>query len=114
MNSCSTESVSHFNLVKADLSPDTADMVILGRRRFNARHLTSVVQSAASLKFDDEGLMDKISQNLLTRMDKLDNIEVTDLVGSSQAPLHQQVLSLYHLQQALAHAISLSLCCELA
>ena len=55
-------------------------MVILGRRRFNARGLTSVVQSAAELKFADEGLMDKISQNLLTRMDKLDAIEVTDLV----------------------------------
>ena len=64
---------------KAKLQP-IADMVILGRRRFNARGLTSVVQSAAELKFADEGLMDKIAQNLLTRMDKLDAIEVTDLV----------------------------------
>ena len=56
-------------------------MVILGRRRFNARGLTNVIQSAAELKFADEGLIDKISQNLLTRMDKLDAIEVTDLVN---------------------------------
>lgn len=58
-----------------------ADMVVLGRRRFNARHLTSVIQSAAELHFDDESFMDKISQNLLGRMDRLDAIEVTDLVG---------------------------------
>lgn len=67
-------------LYSAKSSLLVADMVILGRRRFNARGLTSVVQSAAELKFADEGLMDKISQNLLTRMDKLDAIEVTDLV----------------------------------
>lgn len=57
-------------------------MAILGRRRFNARLLTSIVQSAAALKFEDEALTDKISENLLQRIHKLDAIEVTDLVNS--------------------------------
>ncbi len=65
----------------------SADMAILGRRRYNARHLTSIIQSAAQLKYDDEDLMDKLSQNLLTRMDKLDAIEVTDLVSWPTAHL---------------------------
>ena len=56
-------------------------MAIMGRRRFNARLLTSIVKSAAELKFDDEALLDKLSQNLLSRVEKLDAIEVTDLVN---------------------------------
>ena len=56
-------------------------MAILGRRRFNARLLTSIIQSAAKLKYDDDALTDKISENLLQRMDRLDADEVTDLVG---------------------------------
>lgn len=67
-----------------------ADMAIMGRRRFNARLLTTIVQSAAELKFSDEALLDKLSQNLLSRMDKLDAIEVTDLVTSPTTLLSKQ------------------------
>ena len=55
-------------------------MAILGRKRFNARLLTSIIQSAAKLKYDDEALTDKLSENLLQRMHRLDAVEVTDLV----------------------------------
>ena len=61
-------------------------MAIMGRRRFNARLLTSIVKSAAELKFDDEALLDKLSQNLLSRVEKLDAIEVTDLVSPTLVP----------------------------
>lgn len=72
---------------KPSVSNWHADMAILGRRRFNARLLTSIIKSAAALKFDDEALTDKISENLLQRIDKLDDVEVTDLVSFQPARL---------------------------
>ena len=55
-------------------------MVILGRRRFSATQLTAIVKSAAQLGFDEEALLDKLGQALITKVDKLEPQEIVDLV----------------------------------
>lgn len=85
-----------------DTFQSLVDMVILGRRRFNARLLTNIIQSAAELKFDDEALMDKISQNLITRIDKLDAIEVSDLATGLAALEHSPSVILFEALQKRA------------
>lgn len=85
-----------------DTFQSLVDMVVLGRRRFNARLLTNIIQSAADLKFDDESLMDKISQNLMTRMEKLDAVEVTDLATGLAALEHSPSVVLFEALQKQA------------
>jgi hypothetical protein len=82
------------------------DMVILGRRRFSATQLTSIVKSAADLGFDEEALLDKLGQALITKVDRLEPQEVVDLVTGLASAEHSPSVVLFDAIQKRAEAIA--------
>ncbi len=56
-------------------------MVIMGRGRFQAGQLTNILQLAADLQLDDQTLLDRVSQTLMTRIGTMTAEELTQLVS---------------------------------
>eukprot|EP00884_Botryococcus_braunii_P012521 jgi/Botrbrau1/2126/Bobra.0093s0033.1 len=58
------------------------DMVILGRNRFQTRQLTNILQLAADLALDDQALLDRVSQTLISSVEKMPPNELTQMATS--------------------------------
>lgn len=58
----------------------SADMVIMGLKRFSNSELTSVIKAAGTLQFDDDMLLDRTSQQLMLSVHKMSAEELYNLV----------------------------------
>lgn len=55
-------------------------MAILSARRYSNRQLLNMLSSCAQLDFDDDMLLDKLSGQMLKRLEKMSAEELHDLV----------------------------------
>lgn len=59
----------------------TADMVIMGLKRFNNQELTSIIKAAGTLQFDDDMLLDRTSQQLMLSVHRMSATDLYNLVS---------------------------------
>ena len=64
-----------------------ADMVVMGRRRYNVKHLSQILRALATLDYDNDMVFDRMSQHIMDKMPKADAKTLLDLVGLQARPV---------------------------
>lgn len=58
------------------------DMVVMGRRRYNVKHLANILRSLAQLDYDNDMVSDRLSQHIMDKLPKADANALVNLVCS--------------------------------
>ena len=72
-------------------------MVVMGRRRYNVKHLTQILKSLAELDYDNDMVFDRMSQHIMDKLDKADPKALCDLVSLPTLKPRFTPLPGYHL-----------------
>ena len=61
-------------------------MVVMGRRRYNVKHLAQILRSLAELDFDNDMVSDRVSQHIMDKLHKADAKTLVDVVRFGHNP----------------------------